>query len=49
LIIDHDKGKITDISESVSEIISLGGKVMFAQGQTSSSGITNGSAKSYFQ
>ncbi len=46
LIIDHDKGKITDISESVSEIISLGGKVMFAQGQTSSSGITNGSAKS---
>jgi ribonucleoside-triphosphate reductase len=46
LIIDHDKGKITDISESVSEIISLGGKVMFAQGQTSSSGITNGSVKS---
>jgi ribonucleoside-triphosphate reductase len=46
LIIDYDKGKITDISESVSEIISLGGKVMFAQGQTSSFGVTNGSTKS---
>ena len=46
LIIDHDKGKITDISESVSEIISLGGKVMFAHGQTSSFGVTNGSTKS---
>ena len=45
LIIDHDKGKITDVSESLSEIISLGGKVMFAKGQTSSSGITNGSMK----
>ncbi len=46
LIIDHDKGKITNISESVSEIISLGGKVMFAHGQTSSSGVTIGSTKS---
>ena len=46
LIIDHDKGKITDVSESISEIISLGGKVMFAQGQTSSNGVTNGSTKS---
>ena len=46
LIIDHDKGKITDVSESLSEIISLGGKVMFAKGQTSSFGVTNGSTKS---
>ena len=46
LIIDHDKGKITDVSESLSEIISLGGKVMFAKGQTSSYGVTNGSTKS---
>ena len=46
LIIDHDKGKITDVSESVSKIISLGGKVMFAKGQTSSYGVTNGSTKS---
>ena len=42
LIIDHDKGKITDVSQAASEIISLGGKVMFAKGQTSSFGITNG-------
>jgi ribonucleoside-triphosphate reductase (formate) len=45
LIIDQDKGKITDVSESISEIISLGGKVMFAKGQKSSKGITNGSIK----
>ena len=46
LIIDHDKGKITDVSEAAAEIISLGGKVMFAKGQTSSHGVTNGSTKS---
>ncbi|MCV0393455.1 MAG: helix-turn-helix domain-containing protein [Nitrosopumilus sp.] len=45
LIIDHDKGKITDVSQSAAEIISLGGKVMFAKGQTSSLGVTNGSTK----
>ncbi|MDC4231130.1 MAG: helix-turn-helix domain-containing protein [Nitrosopumilus sp.] len=46
LIIDHEKGKINDVSESASEIISIGGKVMFARGQTSSFGVTNGSTKS---
>ena len=45
LIIDAEKGKITDISKAAAEILSLGGKVMFAKGQTSSSGITNGSTK----
>lgn len=45
LIIDTSKGKITDVSQAVSEIISLGGKVMFAKGQASSHGITNGSTK----
>lgn len=45
LIIDVDKGKITDVSESLAEIISIGGHVMFAKGQTSSSGVTNGSTK----
>ncbi|MDH3486734.1 MAG: helix-turn-helix domain-containing protein [Nitrosopumilus sp.] len=45
LIIDVDKGKITDVSESMAEIISIGGHVMFAKGQTSSSGVTNGSTK----
>ncbi len=41
LIIDYDKGKLTDVSAPLSEIISLGGKVMFAKGQVSSSGVTN--------
>ena len=45
LIIDHDKGKITDVSEAASEIISLGGKVMFAKGQIASSGVTSGTTK----
>ncbi len=45
LIIDHSKGKISDVSEIVSEIISIGGKVMFAKGQVSSAGITNTTAK----
>ena len=46
LIIDTEKGKVTDVSEAAAEIISLGGKVMFAKGQTSSYGVTNGSTKS---
>ncbi len=46
LIIDVGKGKITDVSADAAEIISIGGKIMFAKGQTSSYGITNGSAKS---
>ena len=45
LIVDADKGKITDVSQAVAEILSIGGKVMFAKGQTSSYGITNGSTK----
>ncbi len=45
LIIDHEKGKITDVSESAAEIFSLGGKIMFAKGQISSYGVTNGSTK----
>ena len=45
MIIDIDKGKITDVSQAAAEILSLGGKVMFAKGQTSSHGITNGSTK----
>ena len=45
LIIDVDKGKISDVSESISEIISLGGKIMFAKGPTSSAGIKSGSPK----
>ena len=46
LIIDNEKGKITDVSQSLSEILLLGGKVMIAKGQTASNGVTNGSTKS---
>jgi len=45
LIVDFDKGKITDVSESLAEIISIGGKVMFGKGEVSSYGITNGTTK----
>ncbi|MCV0373255.1 MAG: helix-turn-helix domain-containing protein [Nitrosarchaeum sp.] len=45
LIIDYDKGKVSDVSEAISEIISIGGKVMFAKGQMSSYGITNPTTK----
>jgi ribonucleoside-triphosphate reductase len=45
LIIDYDKGKVSDISDAISEIISTGGNVMFAKGQTSSYGITNPATK----
>ncbi|HSB83788.1 MAG TPA: anaerobic ribonucleoside-triphosphate reductase [Nitrosarchaeum sp.] len=45
LIVDFDKGKITDVSEALAEIISIGGKVMFAKSEVSSYGITNGTTK----
>ncbi len=45
LIIDVDKGKLTDVSQTLSEIISLGGKITFAKDQTSSYGITNNFTK----
>jgi anaerobic ribonucleoside-triphosphate reductase len=45
LIIDYDKGKVSDVSEALSEIISIGGKVMFTKGQMSSYGIVNPTTK----
>jgi len=39
LVIDYEKGRITDVSEILSEIITLGGKVMFAKHKTSQKGI----------
>ena len=41
LVIDYDKGKITDVSQIVSEIIILGGKVMFTKHNTSQKGVTH--------
>ncbi|HJJ20992.1 MAG: helix-turn-helix domain-containing protein [Crenarchaeota archaeon] len=46
LIIDNEKGKINDVSQSISEILLLGGKVTIAKGQTASNGVTNGTTKS---
>ncbi|MGI0004337.1 MAG: anaerobic ribonucleoside-triphosphate reductase [Candidatus Nitrosotenuis sp.] len=39
LIIDHSNGKISEISETVAEIISLGGKVLFSKEESSYSGV----------
>lgn len=41
LIIDHEKGKLSDVSGILAEIISLGGKVIFSEGSVSSIGISN--------
>jgi len=41
LVIDYDKGKITDVSQTLSEIITLGGKVMFTKHNTSQKGVTH--------
>jgi ribonucleoside-triphosphate reductase len=40
LIIDYAAGKIADVSDVVSEIISLGGKVLFSKDEASNSGVT---------
>jgi len=39
LLIDYRKGRINDVSESLSEIITLGGKIMFAKHSTSQQGV----------
>lgn len=39
LIIDYSTGKISDVSDTVSEIISIGGKVIFSKEETSYSGV----------
>lgn len=45
LIIDYSAGKISDVSQVVSEIISIGGKVLFSKDETSYSGISRIKAK----
>lgn len=41
LVIDYEKGKVKDISGDLSEIITMGGKVMISSDQRTSDGITN--------
>ena len=38
LVIDYEKGKITDVSEAISEAIALGGKIIFAKHNSSQKG-----------
>jgi ribonucleoside-triphosphate reductase len=45
LIIDYEKGKVADISDALSEIIALGGQVLFTKEQTSSKGVLRVDAK----
>jgi len=45
LIIDSDKTKLTDSSEILAEIISLGGKMIFSKGSVSNTGILKDDAK----
>lgn len=40
LILDYSNGKINDVSQIISEIISLGGKIFFTKDETSFSGVT---------
>ena len=41
LLIDHEKEKITNVSQTLAEIITIGGKVAFVKGRTSASGVVN--------
>lgn len=43
LVVDYDKGKITDVSAALAEIIALGGRVTLGRRPMSSKGITNSS------
>ena len=45
LIIDHEKGKLSDVSKTLAEIITLGGKVIVSKGSVSSGGISNETTK----
>ena len=45
LIIDHEKDRLSGALQSLAEIISIGGRVMFVKGNVSSSGVANTSTK----
>ena len=45
LIIEYEKSKLSDVSKTLAEIISLGGKVIISKGSISSNGISNYTAK----
>lgn len=45
LIIDYEKGKVTEFSDVLSEIIALGGRIIFSKGHVSNHGILRGDTK----
>jgi len=45
LIIDYEKGKVNEFSDILSEIIALGGRVIFSKGHISNHGILRGDTK----
>lgn len=45
LIVDRERDKLSNVSQTLAEIISIGGSVMFVKGQISGAGITNTTAK----
>ena len=45
IIIDYEKGKVSEFSDILSEIIALGGRVSFSKGIISNKGILRGDAK----
>jgi anaerobic ribonucleoside-triphosphate reductase len=45
IIIDYEKGKVSEFSDILSEIIALGGRVSFSKGTISNKGILRGDAK----
>ena len=45
LIIDYEKGRVTEFSEVLSEIIALGGRIIFSKGHVSNHGILRGDTK----
>ena len=45
LIIDYEKGKVSEFSDILSEIIALGGRVIFSKGHISNHGILRGDTK----
>ena len=45
IIVDYEKAKISDFSDILTEIISLGGRVMFSKGLASNKGLSKGDGK----
>ena len=45
LVIDYEKGKLTDTSETLAEIVALGGKIIFSKGSVSNKGVLKNDPK----